>query len=278
MKIEGHTNTYVDASATEAAGDAPPAVKVRRTSSAGVLQELGELNAARLREHQEQAAHRRRASFAETMAAPEGAAPALHELIGRGRAGALDALFGSLQPPFNLATDGIKQWEREGGVPTGAPLQHSRRLIVPDGQGNVPSLTSLDVKGTIDIDALKRGEKKYMWAVSALGRLFIGECEPAGKDPETQRERYRGHPLLVGGGTARICGELEFNSATDKFVVSNQSGRYSRYEDRTEAGLNEVAGMFAQAGLDVETERVSKYMTARKRAALVLPSLDPSRC
>ncbi len=80
------------------------------------------------------------------------------------------------------------------------------------------------------------------------------------------------------GGTARICGELHFNSATDKFVVSNQSGRYSRYEDRTEAGLNEVARMFAQAGLDVETERVSKYMTARKRATLILPSLDPSRC
>ncbi|MGF6483152.1 type III effector protein [Paraburkholderia sp. JPY419] len=273
MKIERRINTHVEASASEVSGDAPPADKLRRTSSAGVLQELDELNAARSPEHQEQAVHRRRASFSETIAAP-----ALHKLIGRERAGALDALFGSLQPPFNLATDGIKQWEREGGVPTGAPLQHSRRLIVPDGQGNVPSLMSQGVKEKIDIDALKRGEKQYMWAVSALGRLFIGELEPAGKDPETQRERYRGHPLLVGGGTARICGELRFNPATGKFVVSNQSGRYSRYEDRTEAGLNEVASMFAQAGLDVETEQVAKYMTARKRATLILPSLDPRRC
>ncbi|KAF7964107.1 hypothetical protein AWV80_02215, partial [Cupriavidus sp. UYMU48A] len=238
MKIEGRTNTYVDASSTEAAGDAPPAVKVRRTSSAGVLQELGELNAARLREHQEQAVHRRRASFAETMAAPEGAAPALHELIGRERAGALDACSAAFNRRSTLPPMASSNGSAKGGYRQ-VPRCSTPGVSSCRTPSNVPSLTSQDVKGTIDIDALKRGEKKYMWAVSALGRLHR-RIRAAGKDPETQRERYRGHPLLVGGGTARICGELHFNSATDKFVVSNQSGRYSRYEDRTEAGLNEV--------------------------------------
>lgn len=198
-------------------------------------------------------------------------------MIGRERVGALDVKFGSLQPPRNLATDGIKDWEREGGTPIGKPLMHPRRLIVPDAEGNVPDLTGANVRDRIDINALKSGERQYIWTVSALGRLFIGEAELAGKDPETDKDRYRGHPMLVGGGPARISGELRYNPNTGKFVVSNQSGRYSRYEDRTEAHLNEVVGMFARMGLDVETEFVEKYTTRKTPVKLVLPSLDPGR-
>lgn len=74
---------------------------------------------------------------------------------------------------------------------------HLRRLIVSDAAGDVADLTSACVRDPVDIDALKRGEKKYLWPVGALGRLFIGEEEPAGADPETGKERHRGQGRVL---------------------------------------------------------------------------------
>ncbi|HET9645674.1 MAG TPA: type III effector protein [Burkholderiaceae bacterium] len=245
-----------------------------RSNSEGALQGLAAVRGGTPQQCEEPSAHRRSASFPAEM--QDQNAPAWHELIGREKVGELDARFGSLQPAFNLATDGIKDWEREGGVSTGKPLMHERRVIISDVDGRVVDLTSEGIRHLVDLEAVKRGEKIYNWTVSGLGRLFIGEAEPAGVDPQTGQERYRGHPMLVGGGPARISGELLFNADTGKFVVSNRSGRYSRYEDRTEAQLLQVANLFTLAGLEVEIEVVEKYKT-RKRANLVLPSLDPSR-
>ncbi|MBX9431866.1 type III effector protein, partial [Ralstonia pseudosolanacearum] len=74
---------------------------------------------------------------------------------------------------------------------------------------------------------------------------------------------------------ARICGEFRFDAETGKLVVINKSGRYSRYEDRREAQLQEVATIIRAAvaplGLEVETE----YRSGKTPDALVLPSLDP---
>lgn len=251
--------------------------RVSRSSSEGALQELAEIRGGTFEQREKQSAHRRRASLACDM--QDQNVPAWHELIGCEKAGQLDAKFGSLQPVlkpvFSLSKDGIKDWEREGGVSTGKPLMHERRVIIADVAGPMVDLTSEGIRHLVDLEALKRGEKTYNWTVSRLGRLFIGEAEPAGVDPQTGQERYRGHVTLVGGGPARISGELLFNADTGKFVVSNRSGRYSRYEDRTEAQLLEVAKLFTRAGLEVEIEIVEKYKT--KLATLVLPSLDPSR-
>jgi hypothetical protein len=58
---------------------------------------------------------------------------------------------------------------------------------------------------------------------------------------------------------------------------SSRSGRYSRYEDRSEEQLLQVANLFTRAGLEVEIEVVEKYVTPGRRVPLVMPSLDPSR-
>lgn len=220
-------------------------------------------------------AHRRSASM--PAIPPDAVAPALHEMIGVERAGALDARFGSLQPPLHLDTDGIKPWEREGSSATGKPLMHPNRLFAPNAKGVFPALGSPQNSHVVDLEALKRGEKKYMWAIGALGRLIIGEELPAGRDAGRDEVKTLGHPTLVGGGTARVAGELLYDSATGKFIVTNRSGRYCRYEDRAPEALDDVVEMFKNMGLDAQPHRIEKYLTRKKREKLILPSLDPRR-
>lgn len=276
MRIDHPTVLQQDTPPQEQVASAP---LVPRESPAGgvALQDLAELSASRRRSRDDSARHRRSTSHSEGLPTAALPAPALHDIIGRQRVGELDADFGSLQPPLNLATDGIKDWEREGGMSNGKPLMHPLRLIVAGSSTGNSDLTPENVGGHLDLDGIKSGEKKYMWTVSALGRLFIGEELPAGKDPETGEQKYLGHPTLVGGGSSRMSGDLRYNHATGKFVVSNRSGRYSRYEDRPEAGLQKVADMFSRLGLEVEAETVAKYRTRKVPAKLVLPSLAPRR-
>jgi len=192
----------------------------------------------------------------------------LHQLIGRAAAEELDKRFASLQPVRTKDGEGIHDWERDAA---GTPLTHARRIALPDKQGNIPDLTRANFKDQIDLAALMRGEKRYIWAVGALGRVFVGEEVPLGTDPSTGKERYLGHPTLVGGGPARICGDISYDAATGEFEVCDKSGRYSRYEDRTELHLIEVARLFAQAGLRVRTSCVS----GKAPEPLILPTLDP---
>jgi hypothetical protein len=193
--------------------------------------------------------------------------PKLHELIGVEKARDLDTHFGSLQPvrAFNKKgqVSGVKDWERDQD---GKPLTNEKRIVMPNANGEFTSLSNL-----IDIEALKRREKNYLWAAGALGRVFIGEEEPVeGVDPETNKQRFRAHPTLLGGGPARICGELRYDASDETFVVNNKSGRYSRYEDRNESHLHEVAQLFSQAGLKVKID----YVSGKKPEPLILPSLD----
>jgi hypothetical protein len=163
-----------------------PRARPSRSSSEGALQELAKVRGGTFQQREKPTGHRRTASFPVSM--QDQNAPALHELIGREKAGQLDARFGSLQPAFKFApgtTDGIKDWEREGGVSTGKPLMHERRIIISDVDRPQVDLTTQGIRRLIDLEALKRGEKTYNWTVSSLGRVFIGEAEPAGVDPQT---------------------------------------------------------------------------------------------
>jgi hypothetical protein len=121
------------------------------------------------------------------------------------------------------------------------------------------------------LNKVRRGEKRYIWAVGAPGRMFVGEEEPLGTNPLTGKERYLGHPTPVAGGPARICGDISHDAAIGEFEVRDKSGRYSRYEDRAERHLLEVARLFAQAGLSVRTSCVR----GKAPEPLILPTLDP---
>ncbi len=266
MKLAGQSSAHARVPVEPHNQGRSPRERLQRSTSAGAGHELATL--AQQSPARRTDSHRRSCSLSDVPTDPATPAPALHQLIGPAAAEALDKRFGSLQPVRTKDGDGIHDWERDAA---GKPLVHARRIALPDKQGQFPDLTSANSKDQINLDALKRGEKRYIWAVGALGRVFVGEEERVGKDPQTGKERYRGHPTLVAGGPARICGEISHDAATDEFEVRDKSGRYSRYEDRTEQHLREVARLFAQAGLRVQTSCVS----GKAPEPLVLPSLDP---
>lgn len=266
MKVAGSSSIGAHVPAQQPRPDGRSSGCLRRPTSAGAEHDLAAL--AEQSPARRTGGHRRTASASDAPTDPATPAPALQQLIGLKAAEALDRRFASLQPVRTKDGDGIHDWERDAA---GKPLTHARRIALPDKQGRIPDLTSANFKDRIDLDALKRGEKRYIWAVGAPGLMFVGEEELVGKDPLTGKERYRGHPTLVAGGPARICGDISYDAATDEFVVRDKSGRYSRYEDRAEPHLREVAHLFAQAGLRVRISCVS----GKAPEPLVLPSLDP---
>ena len=73
----------------------------------------------------------------------------------------------------------------------------------------------------------------------------------------------------MGGGPARICGELGYNPGSDKVTVIPKSGRYSRYADRAGPQLDEVVSLLAQAGLAVQ----ALHLPNKAPEPLVWPSL-----
>lgn len=200
----------------------------------------------------------------------EGRSPALSSLLGHDRAAQLDRAFGSLQPVRTKDKDGIHAWEREAD---GRVRTHPARLALPDAKGEFPAMDSAAVRAAIDLEALKSGEKRYIWAVSALGRLFVGEELPAGKDPQSGKQRHAGHPLLVSGGPARISGEFQYAAERNALVMLDKSGRYSRYEDRNAEQLDNAAAIlkaaFASSGMNIETQKV----TGKAPEPLILPTL-----
>jgi len=116
MKVN-HPNARQQNTPPQEQATSAPLVSVPMEGPAGgvALQALADLSSFRRRARDDSARLRRSKSYSEGW--PNSApAPALHDIIGRQRVGELDARFGSLQPPLNLATDGIKDWEREGGT------------------------------------------------------------------------------------------------------------------------------------------------------------------
>ena len=181
--------------------------------------------------------------------------PPITNMLGVKKAYELDKKFGSLQWPYFVphpsslvpATTSIKSWEFDDD---GKPLILGDRIFVPDEKDHFPNLADL-----LDLEALKRGEKKYAWTISKSGRLIIAEEKKMDNDPL----KTLGHPTLVGGGRARIAGELRWNPPNPKnpssegvFYIVGISGRYSFYRDRKQEQLLGAAELFRQAGLAIK--------------------------
>jgi hypothetical protein len=166
-----------------------------------------------------------------------------------------------------------------GNEPDGRPIVHPSRIEIPDGDDALSVHAESQLRTAAH--ALRHEGKPYIWSVNAMGRVVIGEGIDTGiANPKHPGETYRvGHPALVGGGTARISGEIAYDQATDQLVVSNLSGRYSRYADRklahAEAAGRIIASAFARVGLVAQLRYVEPE--EGKKEALILRSDDPNR-
>ena len=202
-------------------------------------------------------------------------APSVATMLGTDKARQLDTDFGSLQWPFRRGEPALKDWEVDAA---GTPLmlKDKDRIFVPDAHGNFEKFPA------VDLEKLKTGGKKYIWTVGKLGRLIISEESSIGNNAkDSTKPQYIGHPTQLGGGRARISGELKFISDPNdpsfgKFQINSASGRYSKFVDRNETQMGNVAELFRQAGLDVEV----KYKQRDKLqpvAGLVSQALDARR-
>ncbi|WP_334190913.1 hypothetical protein [Noviherbaspirillum sp.] len=148
------------------------------------------------------------------------------------------------------------------------------RLFISVDDGAVSS--HLDTVAKL-VDWLKKGEP-LMWSASKLGRVIVAPqtrvtsiikddalaaLHNLGKDEEKPR---LSHPALVGGGQARISGEVYIDSETGKVVVTDRSGRYSKYGERNAAHLENAAAIMAKnlAGYGM-TVQVSKKAYEKNR-------------
>jgi len=109
--------------------------------------------------------------------------------------------------------------------------------------------------------------KTYIWAIDPAGELKLALEELAVQEPESKyqgyprrrgyrhpaEERKLGHPTLLGGGPARIAGELVQDDGTSgpHWVVNANSGRYCKHQSPSERQLGNVAAKFKSFGLDV---------------------------
>ena len=201
-------------------------------------------------------------------------APSVATMLGTDKARQLDTDFGSLQWPFRRGEPALKDWEvDDAGTPL--MLKDKDRIFIPDAHGNFENFPA------VDLEKLKSG-KKYIWTAGKLGRLIISEeasIENNAKD--NTKPQYVGHPTQLGGGRARISGELKFISSSNapsfgKFLINNASGRYSKFIDRNERQMEKVAELFRKAGLDVEI-KYKKRDKLQPVAGLVLQAPDPTQ-
>ncbi len=65
--------------------------------------------------------------------------------------------------------------------------------------------------------------EKYLWAIDAEGLLLIAP------EIEKREGKLLGHPNLLKGEKARICGEISYDDIDMKWSINNASGRYSRH-------------------------------------------------
>jgi hypothetical protein len=97
----------------------------------------------------------------------------------------------------------------------------------------IPSAVCL-APGEVQELNLDKG-KKYLWAVNSDGQLLIGHEVAVDGNPSL----LLGHPNLLNGQKGRICGELFVPPKSDRWILNNASGRYSKFSpDNTETRLN----------------------------------------
>ncbi|KLD77194.1 hypothetical protein Y886_17045 [Xanthomonas hyacinthi DSM 19077] len=131
----------------------------------------------------------------------------------------------------------------------------------------------------LNLDALRERRVEYKWNITGNGSLIIGESHPNHEltgDMKNKQVRKRaqpfaqGHVTLVGGQQwntpwesnrilpeSRICGTLYYDE-DKKLCIDNDSGRFSEYADRTTSQLANVAALFGELGLEVETAWMQK--------------------
>jgi len=107
--------------------------------------------------------------------------------------------------------------------------------------------------------------KIILWAMTAEGHFIYAPEKPE------ERDLPIGHPNLVGGAKARVCGELFFDEDKETWIINNASGRYCKYYPNTSSylenvkahleqmvpslvGILEVAPSLFHGGLSINTE------------------------
>jgi hypothetical protein len=167
------------------------------------------------------------------------------QLLGSRRLQQLDKQFGA--PALSRIKQGtarIHDWECIGAD----VLLHPGRVLVPAAGGRTVHLPDL-----LDLDKLKDGSTFYMFTVTLVGALVIGEAaEIAGMSRADGTPARWGHPTLTGGAPARIAGELHYDPQAQAFYINNHSGRFNKgHHDRGRAQLEQVAELLLANGLEV---------------------------
>nr|WP_284567165.1 XopV/AopV family type III secretion system effector [Xanthomonas translucens] len=142
-----------------------------------------------------------------------------------------------------------------------------------------PATPGAQLAQCLNLEALRKRQVEYKWNISRNGSLIVGETHPNHpltgdmKDKAVRKAEQlyaQGHVTLVGGQPwntpwernrflpeSRICGRLYYDEK-DRLCIDNDSGRFSEYADRTPSHLANVAALFQELGLHVETEWVQK--------------------
>jgi hypothetical protein len=194
------------------------------------------------------------------------------ELLGETYARELDVAYASLQPvrirPSRPKDNPMNPWElhQDGSV-----IVHPSRMAVVGTRGSFPNLL-----GDPRLAALLNEGKKYIWAVAAMGTLFIGEEICLEGLNHKGNPRHLGHVSLVFGRPARLCGEIFFDRQAAEFIVNSSSGHYSRYADRGRSHLENVAQLLKRLGLSPLRVQHKNVPADFKSYSLVMESLAPA--
>lgn len=172
----------------------------------------------------------------------------------------LDAEFGVPRSPKR-----IDDWEQAQ-----VPLS---RCILDDGVAGVLSGLEKAVQGDLLRPAAQA--KNFIWAMDEDGEVIIAVEEIAPTAYEGQRavpkgyprrkglehpveKRKLGHPTLLGGGDARIAGELAFDMDSSGtrlvWMLNANSGRYCAETPPTTEQIDNIARLFVKRGLTVTVD------------------------
>ncbi|HEU5059496.1 MAG TPA: hypothetical protein VFU21_23340 [Kofleriaceae bacterium] len=117
---------------------------------------------------------------------------------------------------------------------------------------------------------LDPSRKAYLWVIDASGTFHVAPYEERDDGSENI-----GHPMLIGGGGARMAGELHFvrrkKSGKDVWELDSDSGRYVKpYPDVTPEQLAAARRLIKQISI-TSGEEGKKARPVKLRARFVEP-------